>query len=139
MAQWGRSDNPVSANSTTTKETSNGAPIGTYALVMKGGGANAHFGNTSGTRASVDVAMFGNTTAGAFVAGQAVGIFGVSATEAASHKDYAHAGWIKRTVGTGGRAGRVQTEVLVAMGSLGAQTAPYGTAANTADGDAGVI
>ncbi|CAB4125071.1 hypothetical protein UFOVP58_57 [uncultured Caudovirales phage] len=29
-----------------------------------------------------------------------------------------HAGWVKRTVGTGGRAGRIQTEVLVAMGSM---------------------
>jgi hypothetical protein len=30
----------------------------------------------------------------------------------------AHAGWVRRTVGTGGRAGRIQTEVLVAMGSM---------------------
>jgi hypothetical protein len=30
----------------------------------------------------------------------------------------AHAGWILRTVGTGGRAGRVQEETLVAMGSM---------------------
>lgn len=29
-----------------------------------------------------------------------------------------HAGWVLRTVGTGGRAGRIQTEVLVAMGSM---------------------
>lgn len=29
-----------------------------------------------------------------------------------------HAGWVLRTVGTGGRAGRVQTETLVAMGSM---------------------
>jgi hypothetical protein len=29
-----------------------------------------------------------------------------------------HAGWVLRTVGTGGRAGRVQQEVLVAMGSM---------------------
>jgi hypothetical protein len=29
-----------------------------------------------------------------------------------------HAGWVIRTVGTGGRAGRVQTETLVAMGSM---------------------
>ena len=29
-----------------------------------------------------------------------------------------HAGWIRRTVGTGGRAGRIQQEVLVAMGSI---------------------
>ena len=33
----------------------------------------------------------------------------------------------------GGRAGRVFYETLVAMGSLGAQTAAYGTAATTAD------
>ena len=45
----------------------------------------------------------------------------------------AHAGWVLRTEGTGGRAGRVQYEVLVAMGSLGAQTAGYGTAATVAD------
>ena len=28
------------------------------------------------------------------------------------------AGWVRRTVGTGGRAGRVNQEVLVAMGSM---------------------
>lgn len=30
----------------------------------------------------------------------------------------AHAGWVLRTVGTGGRAGRIQYETLVAMGSM---------------------
>ena len=34
---------------------------------------------------------------------------------------------------SGGRAGRVQYETLVAMGSLGAQTAAYGTPALVAD------
>jgi hypothetical protein len=29
-----------------------------------------------------------------------------------------HAGWVRRTTGTGGRAGRVNQEVLVAMGSI---------------------
>ena len=29
-----------------------------------------------------------------------------------------HAGWVRRTVGTGGRAGRIQYETLVAMGSI---------------------
>lgn len=86
---WGRNDQSVTANSTTTKESSNGAPIGTYALV-KGSGqgpnaipmdANAHFGNTSpGSRASVDVAMFGNTTIGAFIPGMAIGVFAVNTT-----------------------------------------------------------
>jgi hypothetical protein len=30
----------------------------------------------------------------------------------------AHAGWVRRTVGTGGRAGRINYETLVAMGSI---------------------
>jgi len=88
MAQWGRNDQSVTANSSTTKESSNGAPIGTYALVKGSGNANtnpvsmdsnAHFGNTSpGSRANVDVNMFGNVTPGAFVPGVAKGIFAVN-------------------------------------------------------------
>lgn len=79
---WGRNDQSVTANSTTTVESSNGAPIGTYTAVKLGGGANAHFGNTSaGSRAATDVAMFGNTTQNAFMPGVAKGVFGVDATE----------------------------------------------------------
>lgn len=82
MSLWGRNDQAVTANSTTTRETSNGAPIGTAALVKAGGGANAHFGNTSaGSRAATDVNLFGNTTISAFVTGAAVGVFGVDTTE----------------------------------------------------------
>ena len=229
MSLWGRNDQSVTANSTTTRESSNGAPIGTYALVKgdqvgRTSGANAHFGNTSAqSRANVDVRMFNNTTPGAFITGQAVGIFGADATEANFTK-LTHAGWLVRRAGTGslasftinasataagynntdiinvrslqasgnatvtfvtnatggnlvftvsnvgagftsvtiptsnisvtnstggtaagnttvtnfiaragGRAGRVHFETLVAMGSLGAQTAPYGTAALVAD------
>lgn len=229
MAQWGRNDQSVTANSTTTVESSSGAPIGTYATVKAGGGANAHFGNTSaGSRAATDVNMFNNTTPSAFIPGQAVGVFGVSATEMVNNninssiEHGAHAGWSLRRAGTGpivrgvysnngqgynntdilvakspvaggnatlsittnatggavvltvvnpgfgftsatiptsnlfvtnatggtaagnttvtnftvtagGRAGRVHHETLVAMGSLGAQTAAYGTAATVAD------
>lgn len=227
---WGRNDQAVTANSTTTKESSNGAPIGTYVLVKadqvgRTSGANAHFGNTSPmSRANVDVRMFNNTTPGAFLTGQAVGVFGADATETgvSNNKGIAHAGWVVRRAGTGslasftinatatgynnadiinvrslqaggnatvtfvtnatggnlvftiskpgagftsltiptsnisitnstggtaagnttvsnfiatagGRAGRVHFETLVAMGSLGAQTAPYGTPALVAD------
>lgn len=229
MSLWGRNDQSVTANSTTTRESSNGAPIGTYALVKgdqvgRTSGANAHFGNTSAqSRANVDVRMFNNTTPGAFITGQAVGIFGADANETNFTK-LSHAGWLVRRAGTGslasftintsvtataynnadiitvrslqtggnatvtfttnatggnlvftvsnvgagftsatiptsnisvtnstggtaagnttvtnfiaragGRAGRVHFETLVAMGSLGAQTAPYGTAALVAD------
>ena len=36
----------------------------------------------------------------------------------AANKGVPHAGWVVRTVGTGGRAGRVQYETLVAMGTI---------------------
>ena len=88
MAQWGRNDQGVTANSTTTTESSNGAPIGAWALVKGSGNANtnpvsmdsnAHFGNTSpGSRANVDVNMFGNVTPGAFIPGVAKGVFAVN-------------------------------------------------------------
>jgi len=96
MAQWGRNDQAVTANSTTNKETSNGAPIGTWALVNGGGtsnistialtprdGTNSHSGNTAatGSRAAIDATMFGNTTINAFRQGQAVGVFGVGAND----------------------------------------------------------
>ena len=77
----------------------------------------------SQSSANVNLA-YGNTTTSAFITNANVGIFAVdtnemantSATNKASHP--AHAGWVLRTAGTGGRAGRVQTEVLVAMGSI---------------------
>jgi hypothetical protein len=108
MPLWGRNDQAVTANSTTTMETSSGAPIGTYTAVELGGGANAHFGNTSaGSRAATDVAMFNNATPGAFLSGMAVGVFGVSAPEMSNNvlnnsiERGAHAGWNLRRAGTG--------------------------------------
>jgi len=68
--------------------------------------------------------LYANTQTSAFVTGANVGIFGVDTSEMANTSANsvasrpAHAGWILRTAGTGGRAGRVQTEVLVAMGSM---------------------
>ena len=68
--------------------------------------------------------LYANTQTSAFVTGANVGIFGVDTSEMANTSANsvasrpAHAGWILRTAGTGGRAGRVKTEVLVAMGSM---------------------
>jgi hypothetical protein len=118
MAKWGRNDQAVTANSTTTKETSNGAPIGTFALVKAGGGANAHFGNTSaGSRAATDVNMFGNTTPGAFIPGVAVGVFGVDAYD----------GNAEMSISNGG----IATAVVINSGSgYGANAAITLTATN---------
>ena len=62
--------------------------------------------------------LYSNTTADAFITNATVGQFGVDTTEVASASGVAHAGWVLRTVGTGGRAGRVFQETLVAMNSI---------------------
>jgi hypothetical protein len=121
MAQWGRNDQAVTANSTTTVESSNGAPIGTYALVNGGSTSNiasvyaahtpnGHFGNTSsGSRASVDVAMFGNTTINAFRQGAAVGVFGLDSTEMSVTTGTSNGVYRVLTGGTGYGANAVVT------------------------------
>ena len=149
MAQWGRNDQAVTANSSTVKETSNGAPIGTQSLV-KGGlvshKANAHFGNTSpGSRASVDVAMFGNTTVGAFIPGKAVGVFGVDPYEATgisggpiaeAYVTYAGSGYttnaaVTITVTNGGSSGVVNAHAAAGrIDVLNIQTAGAGYITN---------
>jgi hypothetical protein len=68
------------------------------------------------TRANANT-LYGNTTSDAYVSGQTIGVYGVDSTEiAVDGGKVAHTGWVVRTVGSGGRAGRVQTEVLVAGG-----------------------
>lgn len=96
MAQWGTTDN--AANS-----------VNFAAL-------NVNLPANSANK----TALFGNTTPDAFVDGQSVGVFGVGPNEVAAQRGAggpraAHAGWVLRTEGTGGRAGRVQQEVLVAL------------------------
>ena len=59
---------------------------------------------------SVAVTVGGSGGTGASVT---AGLTGQDTTNAG-----AHAGWVLRTEGTGGRAGRVQLETLVAMGSI---------------------
>lgn len=84
--------------------------------------APAQFGKAPNT-ANRD-ALYGNTTAGAFVTGATIGQYGVDTNEERGLRidrlpKPAHAGWALRTEGSGGRAGRVKYETLVAMHSLG--------------------
>ena len=75
------------------------------------------------TNTANQTALFGNTTADAFVTGATIGQFGVTQDEAvagrAEGKKVTHSGWVLETIGSGGRAGRVQREVLVAMNTIG--------------------
>lgn len=81
MAQWGNKKRPVNVTANTTVETTEGAPIGVYALVKQGGGPNAHFGNTAGTRAKTDLDIYADATPGKFIPGAAVGVYGFDAGE----------------------------------------------------------
>jgi hypothetical protein len=60
-------------------------------------------------------------------------VFGVDTVETAVNGKVAHGGWVKVTTGTGGRAGRVLRETLVAMGVT---PAVMGDAEDTAFPDA---
>lgn len=63
--------------------------------------------------------LFDNSTANAFVKNMKIGMFGVSANEVQEDRNIPHTGWVIREEGTGGRAGRVRYEVLVAGGISG--------------------
>lgn len=61
-------------------------------------------------------AFYGNVTSNAFITNAKVGQFAVDSNEIAANPAVSHTGWAIRTEGTGGRAGRVQFETLVAGG-----------------------
>ena len=103
MALWGNLD------------ASNNAPIfaGTGGLGLTANTQGGLFNNVTVATTSTDVG----------VAGMAIGVFGVDTAEKSNTATSAntaggHAGWVLRKQGTGGRAGRVQYETLVAMGSM---------------------
>ena len=90
----------------------------TYYVISSGLTANAFKVSATDGGSTVDITGTGNNA-------QYFEIFAVvnRATATAALGDGAvggsqHAGWVRRTVGTGGRAGRVQYETLVAMGSM---------------------
>jgi hypothetical protein len=100
------------------------------------------FGPTGGLGMTANTQqLYGNTTIATTSsslgrAGMAIGVFGVDTAEMANtvskaNTSGAHAGWVLRKEGTGGRAGRVHVETLVAMGSI------YGDADETGAGDGG--
>lgn len=66
--------------------------------------------------------LYNNVTADVYFTNATVGQFGVDTQEMAAvpagSAKPPHSGWNLRTVGTGGRAGRVFYETLVAMGSM---------------------
>jgi len=89
----------------------------TYYVIASGLTANAFKVSATSGGSTVDITGTGNNAQYfekvASTAATAVAALGDSAVGGSQH-----AGWVRRTVGTGGRAGRVQYETLVAMGSM---------------------
>ena len=69
---------------------------------------------TPGNRAN----LYGNVTMSAITTNLAIGQFAVDTNEVRANPSIPHSGWVLRKEGTGGRAGRVTYEVLVATGSI---------------------
>lgn len=96
-------------NQWSSNNEANGVPISSPRYVKKA--ANALNANNIWQNQDPAVANIG---------GQAVGVFGIDATEMSTVSSPGiHTGWVKQTIGTGRRAGRVQYETLVAGGIKG--------------------
>ena len=133
-----------SANDTITLTTAQVAALEVNdAVTYTNGGGSEDIGLTTATvyyihskpsattvtlKTSVDASDAINLTVGSSETGH--GLQGATATAVASlgsgsgsGANVAGPGWVKRTAGTGGRAGRVQYETLVAMSSITGDTA----------------
>lgn len=63
--------------------------------------------------------LYGNTTSGVYTTNETIGLFGVDAQEVgALGNKGAHTGWVLKTEGSGGRAGRITYETLVALSTM---------------------
>jgi hypothetical protein len=102
MSSWGNNDNAANApywavNSTIVNATN-----------VKN--------NYSAPTADNVARLYANTTADVYTVGETIGLFAVDANEAAVGGK--NSGWVLRTTGSGGRANRVQEEVLVAISNF---------------------
>jgi hypothetical protein len=102
MSSWGNNDNAANApywavNSTIVNATN-----------VKN--------NYSAPTADNVARLYANTTADVYTVGETIGLFAVDANEAAVGRK--NSGWVLRTTGSGGRANRVQEEVLVAISNF---------------------
>ena len=102
MSSWGNNDNAANAPYWAVNSTIvNAADVKAVAAAP--------------TAANVAL-LYGNTTANVYTSRETIGLFGVDAQEA--DVGNVHTGWVLKTTGQGGRAGRVQQEVLVALSQI---------------------
>jgi len=105
MSSWGNNDNAANAPYWAVNST-----------IVNAAGVKASA--AAPTAANVAL-LYGNTTADVYTAGETIGLFGVDGQEAdVAGNGTVHTGWVLKTTGSGGRAGRVQQEVLVALSQM---------------------
>jgi len=102
MSSWGNNDNAANAPYWAVNSTIVNA-------------ADVKSINAAPTAANVAL-LYGNTTPDVYTVGETIGLFAVDANEAAVGGK--NSGWVLRTTGSGGRAGRVQEEVLVSISNF---------------------
>jgi hypothetical protein len=97
----------------------------TYYVIASGLTADAFKVSATDGGGAVNISGTGNNaqyfelaTTPSLIRATAVANVGGGTDAGESRTGITHAGWVRRTVGTGGRAGRVQYETLVAMGSI---------------------
>jgi len=104
MSSWGNNDNAANAPYWAVNSTINHTPDVSLKFAQP-------------TAANVAL-LYGNTTSGVYRSGQTIGLFGVDSQEATATRGVQHSGWVMKTTGSGGRAGRVQHETLVALSGM---------------------
>jgi hypothetical protein len=97
MASWGKADAYTAA------------PLWALASVNKAP-TSANMGAAGSGK------LFNNASAGNLITGITRGLFNYTTSETQSGK-IAHTGWVLKTTGSGGRAGRVQYDTLVCLTS----------------------
>ena len=106
MSSWGNNDNAANAP---------------YWAVNSSITHSAAAAKVSAPTASNVAVLYANTTSGAYITNETIGLFGIDAAEQANNQQQhaiPHTGWVLKTTGSGGRAGRTQYEVLVALAQV---------------------
>jgi len=102
MSSWGNNDNAANAPYWAVNST-----------IVNAAGVKSI--NAAPTAANVAL-LYGNTTPDVYTVGETIGLFAVDANESAVGGK--NSGWVLRTTGSGGRANRVQEEVLVSISNF---------------------
>lgn len=120
MSSWGNNDNAANAPYWAVNSTIVNAP---------GVKASA----AAPTAANVAL-LYANTTANVYTSRETIGLFAIDTAESANSQQagVSHQGWVLKTTGQGGRAGRTQYETLVVLSTIN-EDGDTTTIANTAN------